>query len=68
VLVFMFVSMAVGADGSVVHPPDDTSMESHSGVILTGETEEPGEKPVPVPLCLPQITHGLAGSEPRPPR
>jgi hypothetical protein len=26
---------------------------------LTGETEELGEKPVPVPLCPPQIPHGL---------
>jgi hypothetical protein len=33
-----------------------------------GETEELGEKPVPVPLCPPQITHGLTGREPGPPR
>jgi hypothetical protein len=32
-------------------------MESHGGMILTGETEELGEKPVPVPLCPPQIPH-----------
>jgi hypothetical protein len=25
------------------------NMESHGGMILTGETEELGEKPVPVP-------------------
>jgi len=25
------------------------SMESHSGTIMTGETEELGEKPVPAP-------------------
>jgi hypothetical protein len=27
-------------------------------MILTGETEELGEKAVPVPLCPPQIPHG----------
>jgi len=34
-------------------------MESHGGIILAGETEELGEKPVPVPLYAPQIPHGL---------
>jgi hypothetical protein len=29
------------------------NMESHHGMILTGKTEELGEKPVPVPLCPP---------------
>jgi hypothetical protein len=27
---------------------------------LMGKTEVLGEKPVPVPLCPPQIPHGLA--------
>jgi hypothetical protein len=32
---------------------------------LTGETEELEERPVPVPLCPPQIQHGLTrGSNP----
>jgi len=35
------------------------SMESHGGMILTGETQELGEKPVPVPLRPPQIPHRL---------
>jgi hypothetical protein len=35
------------------------SMQSHGGMTLTGEPEELGEKPVPVPLCSPQIKHGL---------
>jgi hypothetical protein len=35
------------------------SMESHGGMLLTGETEEFKEKPVPVPLCPPQMEHGL---------
>ena len=29
------------------------------GMILTGETEVPEEKPLPVPLCAPQIQHEL---------
>jgi hypothetical protein len=33
-------------------------MESHSGMILTGKTEELKE-PIPVPLYPPQIPHGL---------
>jgi hypothetical protein len=28
-------------------------------MILTGKTKEFGENPVPVPLCPPQISHGL---------
>jgi hypothetical protein len=34
------------------------------------KTEELGEKPVPVPLCPPQIPHGLTRDmiEPGPPR
>ena len=27
-------------------------------MILTGKTEVPGEKPVPMLLCPPQISHG----------
>jgi hypothetical protein len=36
------------------------SLESDGGMIyLQGKTEELGEKPVPVPLCPPQIPHGF---------
>jgi hypothetical protein len=35
------------------------SMESDGGMIWQEKTEELGEKPVPVPLCPPQIPHGL---------
>jgi hypothetical protein len=28
---------------------------AHGGMILTRENQELGEKPVPVPLCPPQI-------------
>jgi hypothetical protein len=33
---------------------------------LTGETKVLGEKPVPVPLCPPQIIHGLTRDRTRP--
>jgi hypothetical protein len=33
--------------------------------ILTGKTEELGEKPVPVPLCPPQIPHGFTRARAR---
>jgi hypothetical protein len=32
---------------------------------MTGETEGPGEKPDPVPLCPPQILHGLTWTRTR---
>jgi hypothetical protein len=36
------------------------TLESEDGMIYwQGKTEELGEKPVPVPLCPPQIPHGL---------
>jgi hypothetical protein len=34
-------------------------MDSHNGMIVTGEKEAIGETPVPVPLCPPQIPHVL---------
>jgi hypothetical protein len=33
---------------------------------LTGENRSTRRKPVPVPLCPPQIPHGLAGDRTRP--
>jgi hypothetical protein len=36
--------------------------------IDRGKTEKLGEKPVPVPLCPPQISHGLTRELPEPPR
>jgi len=35
-------------------------VRSIDGIILSGETEVPGEKHFPVSLRPPQITHGLA--------
>jgi hypothetical protein len=41
------------------------NMVSHGVRILTGEKEEFGEKPAPVPLCPPQIPHGVIGARTR---
>jgi hypothetical protein len=47
-------------NGPIVHSSGDTMiMESHGGMILTGETEKLGEESVPIPLCPTQISHGL---------
>jgi hypothetical protein len=44
----------------ITHSPDDMSLESDGGITyLQGKSEELGENPVPVPLCPPQIPHGL---------
>jgi hypothetical protein len=37
----------------------------HGGMIYTGKTQELGRKPAPVPLCRPQIPHGLARARTR---
>jgi hypothetical protein len=37
-------------------------MESHDGMILTGENQELGKNPVSVPLFPPQISHELTRS------
>jgi hypothetical protein len=41
--------------------------EAHGGMILTGETEGLGEKPVPVSLWPPHITLDWLWREPGPP-
>jgi hypothetical protein len=41
---------------------------SIGGMILTGENCRTGEKPVAERLCAPQISQGLSGFEPGPPR
>jgi hypothetical protein len=40
-------------------------MESNGGMISTGETDELGVEPVAVPLCPPQIPHGLTRARTR---
>jgi hypothetical protein len=49
------------------NPPDDILVWAWrpGGMILTGVTEEVGEKPVPVPLCSPQIPHGTFRAQTR---
>jgi hypothetical protein len=55
------------ADGPFVHPQVIyMNMESHDAIILTGKTEELGEKPVQFPLCPPQIPLGLTRERTRP--
>jgi hypothetical protein len=43
----------------VVYPQMIMSMESHGGMLLTGENRRTRRKSVPVPLCPPQNQHGL---------
>jgi hypothetical protein len=40
---------------------------SHGGIILTGKTEELGEKPVPQPLRSPHMPHGMTRGRTRAP-
>jgi hypothetical protein len=51
--------VTAAGNGPIVHPPDDIWIWSSGWMILRGKTEELWEKPVPVPLCPPQIPHGL---------
>ena len=37
-------------------------------MLLTGKGRTAGRKPVPVPICPPQIPHREAGDEPGAPR
>jgi hypothetical protein len=50
----------VAISGLTVHPPDDTwAWRATAEWYWWGKTKEVREKPVPVPLCPPQIPHGL---------
>jgi hypothetical protein len=51
--------LTAATSASIVHPPDDMTVDSHGGMIFTGETYELIENPVPVPVCPSQIPHGL---------
>jgi hypothetical protein len=48
-------------------PPLLHVMECQWYEIIDGRTEVLGEKPVPVPLCPPQIPHGLTQDQTRAP-
>ena len=43
----------------------DETDARNGGMTLTGKTEVLGEKLVPVPLCPPQIPHGLTWNRTR---
>jgi hypothetical protein len=45
----------VATNRPIVHPPDDIGVWR-----ATVKTKEAREKPIPVPLCPPQIPHGVA--------
>jgi hypothetical protein len=64
------VSVTVAENGPIVQPPDDTrvNMELRWNDIVRGRSKTSGEKPGPVPLCPPQIPHGLSGREAGSPR
>jgi hypothetical protein len=48
------------SNGPIVHPPDDMLVwRAMVECYWQGITEELGKNPVPVPLCPPQIPHGL---------
>jgi hypothetical protein len=46
-------------DGHIVLPPDDMNWRATVEWYWQEKTEELGEKPVPVPICPPQIPHWL---------
>jgi hypothetical protein len=58
------MSLNCSHKGPIVHPPCDMSMESNSEMILTGKARNSREKPVPMPLCSPQIPHGVTRMNP----
>ena len=43
----------------------DGQVQSTEEITVTNKTKVFGEKPVPVPLCLLQISHEWLGIEPR---
>jgi hypothetical protein len=54
------------SNGSFVHPPDDIGIIwSSGGMILTTKNLRTRRKPVPVPLCPPQVPHGLTWARTR---
>jgi hypothetical protein len=53
-------------NGHIVHAPDDISVWwTTVEWYRQGKIEEIREKPIPVPLCPPQITHGLTRAQTR---
>jgi hypothetical protein len=56
------MSLNCGHQRARCSSPDDIWVCSHGGMISTGETEELGEKPAPVPLCPPHVPLVLSRS------
>jgi hypothetical protein len=56
-----YVSMQLteAANGPIVRPSDMSEYGAAAEWYWQGKTEGIGEKPLPVPLCPPQIPHGL---------
>jgi hypothetical protein len=52
-------------NGYIVHHPDDVNWRTTMGCYWQVKTEEFGEKPIPVPLCPPQIPHRLTRARTR---
>jgi hypothetical protein len=60
------VSLNCGNQRAYCSSPDDIWVQSHGGLILTKEKpKNSGEKPVPMPLCPPQVPHGLTHARTR---
>jgi hypothetical protein len=52
----------------IVPSPGDYEHGEFGGMIIGRGNRSTRRKPAPVPLCPPQIPHGLSGREPGPPR
>jgi hypothetical protein len=52
----------------IVHAPCDYEDGEFGEIIIGRINQSTRRKPTPVPLCHPQIPHGLTGREPGPPR
>jgi hypothetical protein len=62
-----YVCGNAAANGRIVHPTDDTcvKMEQWWDDIGRGNPNDSEKKSVPVPLCPPQIPHGLPSERTR---
>jgi hypothetical protein len=65
VVLFMSMGRDEAIGGVLFIPNSYMRMETHDGMLLTGQTEELGDKNAPVPLCPPQTLHGLSRARTR---
>jgi hypothetical protein len=61
------ISLIVATTWPIAHPPNYVWLWSPGGMILIGELKNFQKKPILMPLCPPQIPHGLTWSVNRPP-